>query len=257
LSQKSDSFYQLENVPIFEAVYGRGLISLGGYAAVKRMFEGLALANKHLLDVGFGLGGMSFYLAQTFGARVTGLEIEEWMTAYAKEKAPFAVRHQLAFIAYAADGSIPLPPASVDICYSKGVLTNISNKKDLFTEIFRVLKPGGQICFIDWLVPENIGPKAEMLPTGEASYKETEGTYRSFLKECGFQGVEFLKVNEEYLGYLKDLSRLLSSEVHKEDFKDVLKPDLRQMVIQSNLKLMLSVENEEQMSMRIRAAKPQ
>ena len=76
----NDEIYKKENVALFEAIYGSGLISLGSLAAVDQMFQGMDLHKKHLLDIGFGLGGMAHYLAQKEEAFVTGLEVHPWMT---------------------------------------------------------------------------------------------------------------------------------------------------------------------------------
>ncbi len=60
----SDDIYIEVNVPIFEAIYGKGLISLGGFEAIDNMFLNIDLKNKTILDVGSGLGGMAYHLAE-------------------------------------------------------------------------------------------------------------------------------------------------------------------------------------------------
>ena len=49
--------YTPSNIPLFEAMYGENLISLGGTAAIENMFSGITLTDLHALDLGFGLGG--------------------------------------------------------------------------------------------------------------------------------------------------------------------------------------------------------
>ncbi len=99
-----DDIYQLKNVPQFEAIYGKGLISLGGYAAVNQMVDGLDLYQKDLLDIGFGIGGMAHYLASKFDARVTGLEVQSWMVDYATQVTPNQVKGQVDFLTYDDQG---------------------------------------------------------------------------------------------------------------------------------------------------------
>ncbi len=43
-----------------EATYSEGMMSEGGTIAVERMFRGVALNHKCLLEIGFGLGGAAF-----------------------------------------------------------------------------------------------------------------------------------------------------------------------------------------------------
>jgi len=52
----SNDVYTPENVPLFEAMYGPGLISLGGYEAIDQMVKDVGIKAKHLLDVGSGIG---------------------------------------------------------------------------------------------------------------------------------------------------------------------------------------------------------
>ena len=246
----SDEIYTKENVPLFEAVYGPGLISLGGIAAVDQMFQGFALRDKHLLDIGFGIGGMAHYLAEK-GAFVTGVEVHAWMTEYAISKAPEKLKNRLRFLTYAPDGTIPLHASSIDLVYSKGVLTNVSDKKSLFTEIARVLKPGGQICFVDWLVPENDGPSSHRLRLGDMSYKETRSTYETLLHSCGIHSLEFLDWTASYLGYARDLGKKLSSQDHRDAYQKIIDSSLRNEILKANEDLIASMESGSQISMRI------
>ena len=62
----NDEIYTLKNVPLFEAMYGTGLISLGGYEAVDAMFKGIDLRSKKILDIGSGIGGMAHYLSKKY-----------------------------------------------------------------------------------------------------------------------------------------------------------------------------------------------
>src|SRR5689334_10269970 len=63
--------YSLKEIAKYEAIYGRNFISPGG-AATTREILGLAgwRAGMSVLDIGCGLGGAAFLIAQTYGARV-------------------------------------------------------------------------------------------------------------------------------------------------------------------------------------------
>ena len=253
----SDDVYKKENITLFEAIYGRGLISLGGFAAVAEMFKGIELRNKHLLDIGFGTGGMAHYLAEQEQAFVTGVEVHEWMTEHALSTAPEKIKDNLRFLVYSPDGTIPLQANSIDLAYSKGVLTNVSDKKSLFTEIARVLKSGGQICFIDWLVPERCGPSSKRLRLGDMSYKETRSSYKALLLQCGFDDLDFLDLSPSYLRYARDLGEKLSSPTHNNSYKAIIDDSLRNDLLKANDDLINSIENGSQLSMRVVGRKVQ
>ncbi len=253
MANQEDQIYRLEHVPLFEAMYGKGLISLGGYPAVDRMFAGVDLDHKHLLDVGFDIGGMAHYLASTYGVRVTGVEVHAWMADYATRSTPEAAVGRVDFLIYDDQGAIPLPSSCLDLVYSKGVLTNVEDKRRLFQEIVRVLRPHGEICLIDWLAPPDVGPKTERIGTGELSHKETEASYREILTSCGFQKIECRDVSQEYLTYVNELAERLSSPEHIDTYGDILSRELRDQLLASNAKLMNSLVSGEQLSCRIRA----
>lgn len=53
--------YHPDNITLFEAIYGKNLISLGGLAAIDNMFSDLDIRELKALDLGFGLGGVAFH----------------------------------------------------------------------------------------------------------------------------------------------------------------------------------------------------
>lgn len=245
--QMNDEIYSLENVPLFEAMYGPGLISLGGYEAIDQMFKGMDISTKRLLDFGSGIGGMAYYLASKYHAFVTGLEIHPWMTQYATNHTPEILKDHVTFVTYDQQGLIPVPPQTFDIVCSKGVLTHVADKRKLFLDLHRILKPSGQLCFMDWIVPEEIGPQNEIRPWGEVSCKETQSSYQKILADCGFMNVTFQNESKSYLTYAKRLGSVLESQ----DFKGFATDTLREILIISNLKLIKDIESGDQISVRI------
>lgn len=248
-----DHFYRLENVPSFEAVYGKGLISLGGFQAVDEMLAGLEVRRKELLDIGSGIGGIAHYLAAEYGARLRGLEVHEWMVTFARQATPEAIRNNVEFLTYDRNGDIPLPDACIDLAYSKGVLTNVEDKQSLFGEIARVLRPGGRICLIDWLAPPHIGKTSERLLLGDLSHKETALSYEELLTACGFSAFEIQDLSPSYLAYVQELWARLEDNEHIERYGGVLSDRLRQDIIASHARTALAIENRMLLSCRILA----
>jgi phosphoethanolamine N-methyltransferase len=249
-----EEIYTLKNVPLCEAMYGPGLISLGGYEAVDEMIKGIDLRGKKILDIGSGIGGMAHYLSKKYGALVTGLDIHPWMAKYSMSTAPAEVKERVNFICYSGDGTIPLPSKEFDVIYSKGVLTNVEDKKSLFKELHRLLKSSGTLCLIDWLVPEASGPKHERLFLGDMSFKETQSSYSQILSECGFHTIHFKNESPAYLKYVENLISLLNADEHKQKFSHVISSSLREKLIQSEVNLKASIEAGKQLSFLIRAS---
>lgn len=251
----SSDIYIPENVPIFEAIYGKGLISLGGNPAIDNLFKNLSLEGKHLLDIGSGIGGMAHYLAQRYNCHVTGLEVQPWMSEYALSKTPKEIASRTNFISYSGIEPIPLADNSIDIICSKGVLTNIENKRFLFNNIFRVLKPKGIFRVVDWLSSPQKGPLKEKLHLGDFSNKETQDTYTNFLKSAGFKKIQFDDVTKEYLTYIEDYHQRLSSQSHIDQYASIISDALRKELLIANEKTKASILKGEQLSMKITAHK--
>lgn len=251
----TDSIYQEINVPLFEAIYGKGLISLGGYEAVDDMFAGKALSGKQLLDIGSGIGGMAYHLVKHYNCHVIGLEVPVWMAQYASKHAPKAIRKQVQFISYDADGTIPITAESIDLCYSKGVLTNVADKLTLFQQISQLLKPNGEVLLVDWLVPEAKGPSAEKLRLGDMSFKESQSSYAQILHDANFKDVTFVDKSAAYLQYAKQLDEMYHDREHQKRYADIISQTLRQQLIKANDDLIESIEKTKQLSMLISATK--
>ncbi len=69
-----DAEYSKEFTDLVELVYGSDFLSQGGSESVDRMFEGQILDGKKLLDIGSGLGGVDFYLAERYSVDIIGLD---------------------------------------------------------------------------------------------------------------------------------------------------------------------------------------
>jgi SAM-dependent methyltransferase len=189
--------YEPQNVALFEALYGKHLISLGGFAAVDAMFAGVAIEGCKALDVGFGLGGVAYYLAERYAMDISGVEIHPWMASYAREHAPTNLTYPLNFQCYQADGTLPFEVNSFDVVYSKGVLNHVHHKIPLFQQLYACLKENGVFVIADWIYPEkpldNTGPLI----------CETEASYREALHQAGFKKLEFDDSNVLFITYVQ------------------------------------------------------
>lgn len=188
-----------------EAAYGNGMMSEGGVDGIEYMFDQITLSNKTALDIGCGLGGVAFYLAQQYAMNITGLEVNNWMVAEATNRTPNCLKGQVDFILSTSNQDWPLPSNMFDVIYSKGVLTHVAVKDPVFQESHRLLKEKGLFVITDWLSSDSKkwGENIQRLVDLEnlVLFPESESAYVQTLEKNGFTVISVRDDSSVYLNY--------------------------------------------------------
>jgi len=136
---------------MFDAIAGRyelvnSIASLGMDRGWRRhCVEALGLpAGSVVLDVATGTGDLCRESA-AHGYRPVGLDLSPGMLSQAHTAAPLVLADALA---------APFRPASFDGAVSGFALRNVVDLSALFTDLARVLRPGGRISLLDLAQPE-------------------------------------------------------------------------------------------------------
>src|SRR5216117_3765387 len=155
-----------------------------------------------VLDLGSG-GGIDVLLsAKRVGptGKAYGLDMTDEMLALANENKRKAGAANVEFLKGEIE-DIPLPDASVDVIISNCVINLSADKRRVFGEAFRVLKPGGRFAVSDVVVrgelPSAVRRSMEAWVGCVAGALE-EAEYRRLLAEAGFEeiGVEPTRIYE-------------------------------------------------------------
>ena len=111
----------------------------------ERIHEPRNFAGKDVLDVGCGNG---FVLSRyaVAGARVTGVDLTQ--AGVSLSQARFALAKLRGTFRTANAESLPFPGASFDLVTSMGVLHHTPHPELGFSEIHRVLRPGGRLIIM-------------------------------------------------------------------------------------------------------------
>lgn len=189
-----------------EMIWGEGFLSPGGVAEVSRILGGRDIEGCDVLDIGSGAGGADVVLVRQHGAgTVTGIDVESRLVDRAAERAR---RLELdGRIAYrlVEPGPLPLPDGTFDVVFSKDSIIHIRDKEQLFSEAFRVLRPGGLLLVSDWLRGDgdalSLQVQAFIVASGHdfamVSLRET----REIVERLGFTDVE---VEDRHAWYLEE-----------------------------------------------------
>ncbi len=105
---------------------------------------------ERVLDLGCGAGTDSLVAAQMVApdGRVTGIDMTPEMLAKARASATEMGLANVEFVEGEAE-DMPFEDASLDVVISNGVIDLIPDKEAVFSEILRVLRPGGRMQIAD------------------------------------------------------------------------------------------------------------
>ena len=107
-------------------------------------------AGEVVVDIGSGAGFDSFVAATLVGlsGQVTGVDMTPEMLAKARTNADVVGMPHVEFREGLAE-ELPLADAAADVVISNGVFNLCPDKKAVFEEVVRVLRPGGVLQFAD------------------------------------------------------------------------------------------------------------
>lgn len=213
---------ELGNLPADSAITSFGCGNPLAYSEVR---EGDVV-----LDLGPGAGLDLLIAARKVGpsGQVIGVDMTEEMITKAKENIKAAGVKNVE-VRKGLIENLPVESSSVDWVISNCVINLSPEKEKVFSEIARVLKPGGRMVVSD-MVGENI---PEWLRENKSLYSAcisgviSEKEYLSGLRKAGFEKV---KVSERLVYQMGELESIIKSSLE-------ISKDIKQIIRESDIKV--------------------
>ena len=171
------------------------------------------------LDLGSGRGNDVIRMAEEAGENgfAYGIDLSDGMVKKARTNLEkFGVTN--AEIIQSEMESLPLKDNSVDVTISNCTINHSSNKEAVWSEVFRVLKPGGRFVVSDIYATAPIADEYRNDPQAVAECwagAVTRAEYLTMLEETDFTNIKILEESEPYA---KGMAEVASFTVYGEKY---------------------------------------
>ncbi|MBW3584030.1 MAG: methyltransferase domain-containing protein, partial [Euryarchaeota archaeon] len=188
---------------------------LRGIEATRELDKRAGINNgDNVLDIGSGLGGPARTFGAENGAEVIGVDLvpEFVETANVLAERTGVERHVRFQEANAVD--LPFDDDTFDVVTSMAAFMNIKDKKKVYAEIQRVLKPNGRLAQLEVMQGPNGPPHFPVLWAAEPSYSflETPDNIKAMLKEVGFTETAWVDENKPALEWAQNMARMMQQQ---------------------------------------------
>jgi ubiquinone/menaquinone biosynthesis C-methylase UbiE len=162
-------------------------------------------ASDLVLDVGCGLGGTARYLAQQYKCSVMGIDLTREYISVGTKLTVLVNLDDRVKLRHGSALDIPYEDERFDTVWTQHVQMNVADKKRFYSEIGRVLKPGGCFLFHDVF---RKGEKSAFYPTPWAeeesmSVLATETEVQVILAEVGLAVDHWIGKVQESVEFFK------------------------------------------------------
>jgi phosphoethanolamine N-methyltransferase len=200
--------YSRSGILRYEMIFGKGYVSTGGHATTEDLCARLGRALRpgvHVLDVGSGIGGAAFHLAQRYGAIVVGLDLAEEMVAIAQARLREEQEGVSKDVTFILGDVLKTPFAEpFDVIWSRDAFMHIAEKPRLFSRLYELMAPGGWLVITDYA-----RGKTPAAPEFEQYIQKTRysviqpSEYGRLLESAGFVDVRVDDATNEFVKILQ------------------------------------------------------
>ena len=163
---------------------------IGGRAASKNLLKQLDLSNEsHVLDIGCGIGGTSRFAASHFKSNVSGIDLTSKYIETGRTLCSWLDLDRQINLYHGSALSMPFEDQTFDAAYMLHVGMNIEDKKQLFSEVNRLLCTGSLFGIYDVMQTGegNLNFPVPWANSPEISSLASVEQYKEVLQATGFE----------------------------------------------------------------------
>ena len=168
-------------------VYGGGIHTKHSQIRYHDFFVERIEANEMVLDIGCGVGAVTYDIAENAGANVVGIDINPENISLAQKR---HAHHQVEY--FVGDALQAIPDRSFDVVVLSNILEHLPERSKFLHKVQQIAQPTRMLIRVplferDWRVPlkQELGVEWRLDPTHEIEY-----TIESFAEEMAAAGLE-------------------------------------------------------------------
>jgi len=212
--------YSENGILRYEKIFGETFVSTGGKATTSKFLDQMNLKpGMNVMDIGCGIGGSAFLMAERFGVNVYGIDLSTNMLAIAdryRRKMDAEVKYRVQF--HMDDATkMDYPKEFFDVVYSRDAIMHIEDKLSLYKKVYSCLKPGGTILISEYATGDKELSKDFLDYVADRDYQlVTVKEYGNVLEKAGFANV----VAEDVTNFMMEMmvAELDKFEKMKDEF---------------------------------------
>jgi SAM-dependent methyltransferase len=168
----------------------------GGAGATRKLMARARLApGLQVLDIGGGLGGPARLIAHETGCTVTVLDLSEEFCRVGRMLTERVGQSDSVSFQHGSALKMPFPDHAFDRAWTQHATMNIADKRQLFTEVRRVLRPGGLLVLHE-VMAGSADPLHLPVPWAtdtSINFLLTSEQFRTLLSDLGYREKEWVE----------------------------------------------------------------
>jgi ubiquinone/menaquinone biosynthesis C-methylase UbiE len=222
-SADADNFYFTiwGGEDIHVGIYDEGMsISEASQRTVRTMAEMVSdiQADTKVLDLGAGYGGAARFLAKTFGCQVVAQNLSEVENARNREMNQAQGLSDHIEVVGGNMEQLPFEDQSFDLVWSEDAILHVGDKEQVFAEVDRVLKPGGEFIFTDPMQADQVDDPSVLVPILKRIHLEEMGSFARYKRraaELSWELVNSQEMPEQLVNHYSSVHEQLATHYQK------------------------------------------